>query len=65
MMEERRCIAFLRHFAASMLVLTGRIIVTAGEFGTYLLWKEIPILVAHESSTFIHFEITVSVPSIR
>ena len=32
-------------------------IATAGEFGTYILWKEIPILVAHESSTFKHFEV--------
>ena len=28
---------FQRHFAASMSILTGRNIATAGEFGTYLL----------------------------
>ena len=37
MMEERRFITFQRHFAASMLILTGRNIATAGEFGIYLL----------------------------
>ena len=57
MMEERRFTAFGRHFAASMSILTGRNIATAGEFDIYLLWKEISILVAHESSTFKHCEI--------
>ena len=37
MMEERRFIAFGRHFAASMSILTGRNIATAGEFDIYLL----------------------------
>ena len=40
-----------------MSILTGMNIATAGEFGTYILLKEIPMLVAHENSTFQHFEI--------
>ena len=40
-----------------MSILTGRNIATAGEFDTYILYKEIPNLVAHENSTFQHFEI--------
>ena len=42
---------FRRHFAASISILTGRNVSTVGEFGTYILQKEIPILVAHENST--------------
>ena len=37
MMEERRCIAFSASFRCIDVSLTGRIIDTAGEFGTYLL----------------------------
>ena len=41
MMKERRCIvisaSFRYHFAASMLILTGRNVSTVGEFGTYIL----------------------------
>ena len=42
---------FRRHFAASISILTGRNVSTVGEFGTYILQKEIPILVAPENST--------------
>ena len=42
---------FRRHSAASISNLTGRNVSTVGEFGTYILQKEIPILVAHENST--------------
>ena len=57
MMEGRPCIVTSASFAASMSILTGMNIAAAGEFGTYILLMEIPILVAHENSTFQHFEI--------
>ena len=37
MMEERPCIVIFASFAASMSILTGMNIATAGEFGTYIL----------------------------
>ena len=37
MMEEHLCIVIPASFAASMSILTGMNIATAGEFGTYIL----------------------------
>ena len=37
MMEERRYIVISASFAASMSILTGMNIATAGEFGTHIL----------------------------